>query len=257
MAQTSRSDRAFRVRRPAAADLVRTERVFQRFTLGQRWEHGILIFTFTMLLLTGLPQKYFELWGHQILTTPERLNLIRQAHHVFAFILLLEVIYHVGRGIYLMTQRRLPAAIFPTWQDVRDAFQMLKYLLFLSKEKPKFGKYNFEQKFTYWFLFLAIGIMVITGLILWFPVQWTRIFPGSIIPAAQFAHSQEAIVATIFVIIWHFYHVHFERLNLSIFSGRLSEQDMAEYHTLEYERIMSAEGGPGETAAEARRQAEQ
>lgn len=256
MAETSRSNRALRVRRPVAEGRVRTERVFQRFTAGQRWEHGLLIFTFTMLLLTGLPQKYFELWGHQILTTPERLSLTRQAHHVFAIILLIEVIYHLGRGLLLMARRRHSAAIFPTWQDVRDAVQMLKYLLFLSKEKPKFGKYNFEQKFTYWFLFLAIGIMVITGLILWFPVLWTRIFPGSTIPAAQFAHSQEAIVATIFVLIWHFYHVHFERLNLSIFSGRLNESDMAEYHTREYERIMGAAGGSDEPAAEARRQAE-
>lgn len=216
---------------------VRTERTFMRFTLGQRWEHLLLMISFTVLLLTGLPQKYFASWGHQILTTPERLLLVRRIHHVFAVLLTLEVVYHLGRGIFLLANRRLSGEVFPTWQDLKDAWQMIKYLLFLTNKKPKFGKYNFEQKFTYWFLFLGIGIMVVSGFILWFPILVTRIFPGGVIPAAQLAHSSEAIAAAIFVVIWHFYHVHVERLNLSIFSGRLHERDMKEYHAEEYERL--------------------
>lgn len=213
------------------------ERVFPRFSRAQRWEHAILILSFTVLLLTGLPQKYFETWGHQILTTPERLLLVRQIHHYAAIVLILEVIYHLARGIFLMLAGRLSSAIFPTRQDLREAGQMVRYLLFLEKRQPAFGKYNFEQKFTYWFLGVGILIMVVTGLILWFPTAWTRLFPGSTIPAAQLAHSEEAIVATIFVIIWHFYHVHFERLNISIFTGRLNERDMRRYHAREFERL--------------------
>jgi formate dehydrogenase subunit gamma len=96
---------------------------------------------------------------------------------------------------------------------------------------------NFEQKFTYWFFFFGIGIMVISGLILWFPLVWTRFFPGGIVPAARLAHSDEAVVAAIFLVIWHFYHVHFERLNLSIFTGRLNEREMRSYHAQEFERL--------------------
>jgi cytochrome b subunit of formate dehydrogenase len=156
---------------------------------------------------------------------------------VAAVVLILEVLYHLVKNIALLVRRRLPADMFPNMQDLRDAWKMIRYLLFLSKEKPAFGKYNFEQKFTYWFLFLGIGIMVVTGVIMWFPIQWTRIFPGGTIPAAQLAHSSEAIAATVFVLIWHFYHVHFERLNLSIFTGRLNERDMRLYHPREFERI--------------------
>jgi formate dehydrogenase subunit gamma len=216
---------------------IRTERTFKRFSFSQRWEHALLMVSFTVLLLTGLPQKYFASWGYQILTTPERLLLVRQIHHIFAVILSLEVVYHLGRSVFLMITRRLPGDIFPTWRDVQDAWGMIKYLLFFSGTKPKFGKYNFEQKFTYWFLFFGIGIMVITGFILWFPIQITQIFPGGFIPAAQLAHSSEAIAAGIFVVIWHFFHVHVERLNLSIFTGRLNEHDMREYHAEEYERL--------------------
>jgi formate dehydrogenase gamma subunit len=229
---------------PPSTRTVRYERFFKRFDLGQRWEHAALIASFTLLLLTGLPQKYFELWGYRVLTTPDRIQFVRQIHHIAAIMLILEVLYHLARGIFLLARGRLSGAIFPTWQDVQDAWQMLKYLLFLSQDKPRFGKYNFEQKFTYWFLFLAIGIMVVTGIILWFPITWTHFFPGSTIPAAQLAHSNEALVATIFIIIWHFYHVHFQRLNLSIFTGRLSEREMREYHAREFERITGERAEP-------------
>ncbi len=232
---------------PAAE--IQTVRFFARFTRGQRWEHTILIVTVTALALTGLVQKYRTLpISHQILATPEAVMTVRDIHHVFAVLLTLQVVYHLGRAVYLMAKRRMSAAMFPTWQDVRDAAQMIKYLFFLSEKKPRFGKYNFEQKFTYWFLFFGIGIMVVTGFIIWFPVQVTGILPGGVVPAAKLAHSTEAVVAVIFVVIWHFYHVHVQRLNLSMFSGRLNEDVMREYHPAEYERLTGqpASGASGE-----------
>ncbi len=225
-----------------AGSPVRTERTFQRFTVGQRWEHAILILGVTVQLLTGLPQKFrTATWSQQLLATPERVELVRDIHHVSAVVLMLLAIYHLGRGIVLLFRRRLSAELFPTWGDVRDAFAMIKYLIFLREEKPRFGKYNFEQKFTYWFLFLAFGILGFTGLILWFPEIITRVLPGGIIPAAKYAHSTEAIVVAIFVILWHFYHVHVERLNLSMFTGRLSEKEMQEHHAKEYDRLVCTE----------------
>ena len=37
------------------------EKTFQRFKLGQRWEHMLLFLSATTLLLTGLPQKYRDM----------------------------------------------------------------------------------------------------------------------------------------------------------------------------------------------------
>jgi formate dehydrogenase gamma subunit len=237
---------------PAAPsrETVRTERTFPRFALGQRWEHALLILTFTVLLLSGLPQKYrTAAWSQQILATPERLIFLQNLHHIAAIVLGIVAVYHVGRGLMLLAQRRLSAAIFPTRKDLSDAFHMFQYLLFLREDKPNFGKYNFEQKVTYWFLFFAIAIMGISGLILWFPEEVTRVLPGAIIPAAKLAHSTEAIVATIFVVLWHFYHVHMERLNLSIFTGWISEQDLKTYHAAEHQRL-TGEGPPDEPPGE-------
>ena len=114
---------------------------------------------------------------------------------------------------------------------------MAQYLLFLRKDKPAFSKYNFEQKVTYWFLFFGLALMGVSGFIIWFPVQFTKFLPGGIVPASKMAHSTEAVVAAIFIIVWHLYHVHIERLNLSIFTGRLSEDEMRKFHAKEYERV--------------------
>jgi formate dehydrogenase subunit gamma len=232
---------------------VRTERTFQRFSLSQRLEHLILLATFIVLLLTGLPQKYRAAdWSAWILSTPERLYLIQRIHHIAALALTAEAFYHLGKAIYLISRRKLPGALLPTTEDVRDAGQMLAYLLFMRKTRPNFGKYDFEQKFTYWFIFVSIGMMVVSGFILWFPAQITRVVTGAAIPAALLAHSNEAIIAGVFVIAWHLFHVLILRVNLSIFTGRLSENEMRTYHAAEFERLTGepADGGePGTTAS--------
>jgi cytochrome b subunit of formate dehydrogenase len=142
-----------------------------------------------------------------------------------------------------MARRSMPDDMFVSWQDFRDAGHMLAYLLFLRKDKPASGKYGFEEKVTYWFIFIGIGIMLVSGLILWFPEIVTRVLPGGVIPAAMLAHSTEAMVAGIFIVIWHFFHVHLQRLNLSIFSGKINEQDMKLHHAREYDHLN--DGKPG------------
>jgi formate dehydrogenase subunit gamma len=223
-------------------NLVKLVRTFPRFNVSQRWEHAVLLVSIAILLLTGLPQKYnTTTWSQAIISTPERLKLLQDIHHITALLLTALVIYHLGTIIALIIRRKLPGDMLPTVQDVKDAWHMLLYLLFIKKQKPAFGKYNFEQKVTYWFMFVAIAIMLVSGYIMWFPETVTRVLPGQVIPGAIMAHSAEAMATAIFIIIWHFYHVHIERLNLSIFSGWLNEDDMRTYHSLEYNRLIKKE----------------
>jgi formate dehydrogenase subunit gamma len=225
-------------RKSKPADSLHIERTFQRFSRAVRWEHGLLLLSVFVLLITGLPQKYENTsWSQWLLSTPERLAQLQQIHHIFALLLTVVVLYDLGRAIYLIIKRRLPGDMLPTMQDVRDAWQMIKYLLFLTRQQPRFGKFNFEQKIMYWFTFVGILILVISGYILWFPIIITKVLPGGVVPAAYLMHGNEAVALAIFTIIWHFYHVHLERLNLSIFTGRLSEDEMRKYHPVEFERL--------------------
>lgn len=230
---------------------VKVVRTFPRFSVSERWEHGILVLSIAILLLTGLPQKYnTTVWSQAIISSPARLNLLQQIHHITALVLTALVLYHLGKVIYLISRRKLSGDMLPTLQDVKDAVNMWLYLIYIRKQKPAFGKYNFEQKVTYWFLFFSIIGMIISGYIMWFPEAVTRVLPGGVIPTAIMTHGTEAIITAIFVVVWHFYHVHIERLNLSIFSGWLNEEDMRSFHTLEYDQLVRKPRpgqGPGDS----------
>ena len=230
---------------------VRLVRTFPRFTVSQRWEHAVLLLCVAILLATGLPQKYnTSTWSQAIISSPERLNTLQQIHHITALVLTALVLYHLIRAFYFIARRKLSDDMLPSVQDIKDTWNMVLYLVYIKRQKPAFGKYNFEQKVTYWFLFFSIGIMMLSGFTMWFPEVVTRLLPGGVIPAAIMAHSTEAIVTLIFIVLWHFYHVHFERLNLSIFSGWLNEEDMRTYHSREYSLLVhtpQSEQDPGET----------
>lgn len=225
------------VSRRVSGETVAADRRVKRFTDSQRWEHAILIVSFTLLLSTGLLQRYYASWGHIILRTPESLAMIRQIHLFASAALILEVLYHLGKAIRSLVQRKLSSAIFFTEQDIRDAWTEIRRLFFLTDQKPLYGKYRLDQKVTYWFVFFSLGAMLLTGVILWFPTFFTRFFPQSILPIASSVHSGEALALTIFVLAWHIFHELIQRFNLSIFTGWQTELEMREYHVREYETV--------------------
>jgi mono/diheme cytochrome c family protein len=75
--------------------------------------------------------------------------------------------------------------------------------------------------------------MAVTGFMMWNPISTAKFLPGEFIPAAKAAHGGEALLAVLAIIIWHFYGVHIKRLNKSMFTGRMSEEDMLHEHPLE------------------------
>jgi hypothetical protein len=68
---------------------------------------------------------------------------------------------------------------------------------------------------------------------MWNPISTAKFLPGEFIPAAKAAHGGEALLAVLAIIIWHFYGVHIKRLNKSMFTGQMSEEDMLHEHPLE------------------------
>jgi hypothetical protein len=68
---------------------------------------------------------------------------------------------------------------------------------------------------------------------MWNPIASTRFLPGEVVPAAKAAHGGEALLAVLAIIVWHLYHVHLRHLNLSMFNGYLTEDEMLEEHPLE------------------------
>ncbi|MFX0144670.1 MAG: cytochrome b/b6 domain-containing protein, partial [Candidatus Hodarchaeota archaeon] len=205
-----------------------------RFRLPERIEHWVLVASFFTLALSGLVQKYASVGiARSFIAFLGGIENARRLHHLAAIVMMFEAIYHIGAVAYKIFIRRTRITMLPGLNDIRTAWQALLYNLGLSKTKPQQGRYTFDEKIEYWAVIWGTLVMGITGFMMWNPIAATRVLPGTIVPAAKAAHGGEALLAVLAIIVWHLYHVHIRHLNLSMFTGHLSEEEMLEDHPLE------------------------
>ena len=211
---------------------------YLRFTVPQRIEHWVAVFSFVLLAMTGLPQKFagYE-WAENSISALGGIEAIRIYHRYAAIILILVSIYHGAVVTYKVFVRRTPLTMNPGPQDVTDLLNLIRYNLGLIKERPKLPRYNFEEKLEYWAFVWGTAVMVITGFMLWNPIATAEFLPGSFIPAALAAHGGEALLAVAAIIVWHMWGVHLRHFNKSMFTGQLNREDMEHDHALELEQI--------------------
>jgi formate dehydrogenase gamma subunit len=214
------------------------EKYYERFNLSQRIEHWILVLSFTVLAVTGLPQKFAgDGWAETIIALLGGIETTRLLHHFAAAILLVEAAYHALVIGYKMFVLRVRWTMFPGMQDVQDAIAAVRYNLGLSANPPEYDRYSFAEKAEYWALIWGTAIMAFTGFMLWNPLTTTRFFQGDVIPAAKAAHGAEAILAVLAIVVWHVYNVHVKLFNKSMLIGKMSEREMQEEHALELARM--------------------
>ncbi len=232
----------------AAPSRVVVEDSVVRFDPHQRLQHILMMSSFIILALTGLPQKFSDLslsrWWVDSLGG---LETVRVIHRTAGIVMLTDCVYHLCYLAYRVgIQRQLgPLRMIPTPKDARDVVLTLLYFLGLQPEKPKFDRFSYLEKFDYWAVFWGIVMIGGSGLILIFPVLAVRFLPGQILPVAITIHSDEAILAVGWILVVHMFNVHLAPwvfpFNPAIFTGKMTAHRCAEEHPLEWERITSAE----------------
>jgi len=239
---------------PQAKPAAQKRERFERFDLLQRIEHLIILASFTLLALTGLPQKFPESpLSVSVIRAFGGVESARQIHHVCAVVLMGISIVHVIDALYRVVVMRRPLGMVPLFSDAVHLYQDVLYYLGLRKHKAYYGRYSYAEKVEYLALVWGTVLMAITGFMMWNPIATARWLPGEMIPAAKYAHGGEAILAVLAIIIWHFYHVHLRHFNKSMFTGKMSREEMEHEHPAELASIEEGNGWQRPAEAELRR----
>lgn len=228
-------------------------REFTRFSLNMRLQHILLFSSCIVLILTGLPIKFHDsAWAAFMFDLMDGIQNSALLHRIGAVGLIGVSLYHLFYLIFLSEGRFNFLRLIPSPKDLKDLLQMLKFFLGRSDKKPKFGRFSYVEKFDYWAVYWGCVIMIGSGALLWFENITLSFFPKYVLDIAKEAHSDEALLATLAIIIWHFYNVHFNPhkfpMNKTWLTGKLSEEEMVEEHPLEYEETMREEERKRRTA---------
>jgi formate dehydrogenase subunit gamma len=209
---------------------------FVRFSRRQRAEHLMVLTTFVLLIATGLPQKFHEsAWAEMMIRLFGGIDSARLVHRVAGFALTAVSIFHLVTVATLILLRKTRMTMLPVRKDFEDAIETMKYYLGLADSAPKADRFTYGEKFEYWGMILGTVVMVASGFLLLYPTVLTAYLPGQLIAAAKVAHSFEAMMALLTIVVWHMYGARFDPC---IFTGKISRERLQHHHPLEYERLV-------------------
>jgi cytochrome b subunit of formate dehydrogenase/nitrate/TMAO reductase-like tetraheme cytochrome c subunit len=218
-------------------------RLYLRMSLGERIQHGTLALSFITLVVTGFALKFPDAWWVAPIGEISPLMFAARGilHRTAAVLLVLAGLYHCYYVLNVPRGKKLLRDLMPVPGDLRDAVAVMKYNLGFTSGKPSFGRFSYIEKSEYWALVWGTIIMGMTGVILWFDNTFLGLLTKLWWDVARTVHYYEAWLATLAIIVWHFYFVIFNPdsypLNLAFWKGTLTEEEMGEEHPLELEEI--------------------
>ena len=211
-------------------------RLYLRMTVHERWQHAVLVLSFTALVVTGFMLRYPEAWWVVAIR-----NLSVRAfewrgliHRAAGVVMLVSGVWHFGYLGFTRPGRSLFRDLLPRKRDLTDPFAVLKYNVGLAPAKPVFGRFSYIEKAEYWAMMWGTILMGATGVLLWFENTSIGLFTKLGFDISRTVHFYEAILATLAILVWHFYFVIFNPdvypMNLAWLTGRMSEREMHEEH---------------------------
>ncbi len=227
-------------------------RYFQRFSRLNRVLHILMIISFISLASTGMTLKFsYTSWAKALSHAFGGFEAAGMVHR-FAAVVMFGIFFAHLYDLVFRRRRELgsfkavlfgPNTMLPTRRDLQELKGALKW--FLGKgPRPRYGRWTYWEKFDYFAVFWGIAVIGSTGLTLWFPELFTRLFPGWLINVATIIHSDEALLATGFIFTVHFFNTHLRPekfpMDLVIFTGYMPVEEFEEDKPAEYESLVKS-----------------
>jgi cytochrome b subunit of formate dehydrogenase len=223
-----------------------TQAYVQRFSTWARTQHTAAIVLFGLLVITGMPQKWPYLEASRwLIDSLGGVFAVRWVHRAAGIGFSILLAAHLAVAIAGIATGRARPSMLLSRRDFRDAFQNLKYYIGWADGPPRFGRFDYRQKFEYWGLVFGGSLMVLSGFVLLFPIVVSQMLPAELIPVAKVTHSYEALLALLIIVVWHIAGASLTPesfpMDTSIFTGRMSKEKLRRDHALEYERLFGDE----------------
>jgi cytochrome b subunit of formate dehydrogenase len=220
----------------------------KRFSAMYISMHVVIITTFLLLALTGLPLKFhYTPWAQTLIGWMGGIEFARVIHRLAAIGTFGYMGFHVLnlfiRWAFLRERGLMwgSSSMVPQWKDVKDFVANIRYFLYLG-ERPAGDRWTYWEKFDYLAVFWGVVIIGLSGLMLWFPLFFTQFLPGWTLNAAHVVHSDEALLATGFIFIFHFFHTHLRPesfpMDIVVFTGKMPLHRLKAERPLEYQRLV-------------------
>jgi len=243
--------RKSKIKKMKQRGLIREERhshrLYLRMTLNERIQHATMAISFIMLVISGFMLSYPNSWwvSHIRDLSSGAFEARSLLHRISAVVMVSISLYHIYYVSFTKRGRQLVKDLLPKYQDIRDAIDVAKYNLGISKIKPKLDRFSYVEKAEYWALIWGTVVMSATGVIMWFNNYFMGIITKLGWDIARTIHYYEAWLAFLAIVVWHFYFIIFNPdaypMNLAWWKGTITEEEMAEEHSLELERIKAKE----------------
>jgi len=223
-------------------------RFFVRFTREQRYMHAVLFSTFLGLAGTGLPLRFSEsIWARGMASAVGGFGAILFFHKFCAVVLTLAFLLHVKEIFQRGVMHRQwgffwgPNSMVANWKDVKDLVAHMRWFVGLGP-KPKFERYAYWEKFDYWAVFWGMIVIGFSGYAMWFAPFFAHFLPGWALNAVLVIHSEEGLLAILFIFSIHFVNTHLRPdsfpMDMVVFTGVESEEEFKHKRPLEYERMV-------------------
>lgn len=214
-----------------------------RFTKNEVIQHLLLLISFLTLAITGFALKYHSSWWAELLQTFGMSEIVRQyIHRGAAVVMIVTGLYHLWYLIFTPRGRDVLYNLIPRFSDVTDARDSILYYLRLKKRKPSYDKYDYTEKAEYWALIWGTIVMGVTGFILWFPTIVGNWAPTWLIKVSELIHFYEAILATLAIVVWHWFFVIFHPreypMSLTWIDGKMTLDTYRHHHEKHFRRVV-------------------